>query len=155
MPDSRTVLPAPKSCWISLGSVPSQTSSSLRKPLPVQLVAQCARSNPEGSTLAIRGRLLIYPGREVPLLSISTSEGSSATRQHVRGRSSPNECLASLHATLAEPSVSTTGLRTFPSPSEAKRERASLKTLEFWFQETPWWTISVLYIFKITRHLGY
>src|SRR5215213_2841180 len=155
MPDSRTPCYSLPSWWISSGSVPRQTSSSLRKPLPVQLVAQCAGSNPQGSTLAIRGRLLIYPGRESPLLSTSTSEGSSATRQHVRGRSSRNECLVSLHATLAEPSGSTTGLHTFPSPSEAKRERASLKALEFRFRETPCCTISVLYISKITRHRGY
>ena len=63
MTDSRTVLPAPK--LLDLIGIRAEANIILfAKPRPVQLVAQCAGSNPEGSTLAIRGRLLIYPGRE-------------------------------------------------------------------------------------------
>ena len=81
MPDSRTVLPAPKLLdLLGIRADANVITLFAKTSATTQLVAPRARSNPTGSILGTRGRWLTCPGKESLSPFVCASEGSSATK---------------------------------------------------------------------------
>ena len=129
MSDSRTVLPAPK--LLNLISVRAGANAITLAARASSRVASCPVC--EKQSLRVHSRytrtLADLPWQGIPVtLHLHVRRFFCDERTCHRARSSRSVCLVSSGTTVAEPSGSTDGSRTSPSPSEGKRALVSCKT---------------------------